>query len=104
MKNTPLTPEQQQYRKLSALSSKLYQAQTGLGKAQENMSQTNDAASMMQMGYQLHQANQSVREVANSLYADKKELEQNHPELKAEAVAYGKVRQKEQKQSQEQSF
>lgn len=104
MENTPLTPEQLQYRKLSALSSKLYQAQQGLDNAQEGMRQDNDAGAMMRMGIELNQANQVVREVANSLYADKKELEQKHPELKAQALAYGKAQQQKREQSHEQSY
>jgi hypothetical protein len=102
--NQNLTQEQLQYRKLSAISSKLYQAQTDLDKAQENMSKTNDAAAMMQLGMQLNQTNQVIKDVANNLYADKKELEQKYPELKSEAIAYGKAQQQKREQSQEQSF
>ncbi|WP_133471333.1 hypothetical protein [Paraglaciecola marina] len=98
MENTPLTPEQKQYRQLSAFSKKLYEAQQGLDEAQERMAQGNNTASMMR----LNQANQVVREVANNMYAEKKELEQAHPELKAEAIAFGKAQQ--QKREQQQSY
>lgn len=104
MENIPLTPEQQRYRQLSAMSKKLYQAQQGLDGAQESMGQGNDAAAMMRLGMQLNQANQVVREIANSMYAEKKELEQQYPELKEEALAYGKAQQQKREQSQTQSF
>ncbi|MEP0175036.1 MAG: hypothetical protein ABJH28_12490 [Paraglaciecola sp.] len=104
MQQETKSPEQQRYIQLIAQSKKLYQAQTELDDVQAGMSQANDAASMMQMGYRLHQSMQMVREVANSMYQEKMTLESKHPEFKAEAQAYGKQQQQKREQSQQQSF
>ena len=98
MEKTLIAPEKKQYIRLSSFSKKLYQAQRGLGEALESMAQGNSAASIMR----LNQANQIVREVASSMYAEKKEFEKTHPELKAEAIAFGKAQQ--QKREQQQSY
>ena len=100
MSNEQKSPEQQRYIQLCTQSKKLYQAQMDLDSLQAGMSQANNATSMMQMGYRLHQSMQTVREVANSLYQEKIALEEAHPEFKAEALAYGN-KMKEQQQLQQ---
>ncbi|TDF41297.1 hypothetical protein EYS14_00080 [Alteromonadaceae bacterium M269] len=92
-----LTPEQQQHRLTSALSRKLYQVEERLETLQGSLSQPHDASVMMQAGIQLNSAVNEIRQVASSLYQTKKTLETNHPELAAEAKAYGeKMKEKRQ--------
>jgi hypothetical protein len=95
--NQNLTPEQQQHRLVSALSRKLYQVETNLDELQGNLSQAHDASTMMQAGYRLHQAVSDIKQVASSLYQQKKSLETKHPALAVEARAYGE-KMKEQRQ------
>jgi len=87
--NQTLTPEQQQYRSTSALSRKLYDVENNLETLQTQLSQPHNTNTLMSTGFQLNQAINDIRQVANGLYAQKKELETKHPELAAEAKTYG---------------
>ncbi|TDF37169.1 hypothetical protein EYS14_13495 [Alteromonadaceae bacterium M269] len=98
------SPEQQRYIRLCAQTKKMYQAQEELENVQAGMAHGNDPASMMQLGYQLHKAHQTMREVTNSLYVEKKELEEKHPEFRAEALSFGKSQQQKREQSQQQGY
>lgn len=104
MEQKTKSPEQLRYFELCAESKKLYHIQKSLDDIQASMSQGNDAASMMQMGYRLHQAMHGIREMADSKYHQKLKLEAQRPEFKAEAQAYGKEQKQKRQQSQEQSF
>lgn len=83
------TPEQQRYIRLCAQSKRVFQAQEDLDNLQESLASANDATAMLQLGYRLHQTTQLVRDIANSLYQEKMAIEKEHPEYKAEALAYG---------------
>jgi len=88
MTNEQKSPEQQRYIRLCAQTKKMYRAESQLADAQIGMSQTNDAASMMRLGYQLHQTEQTIKKIAKDFYVEKMELEQRYPEFKVEAQAY----------------
>lgn len=102
--NSNLTEQQQHY--ISTLSNKkrLYQAHSQLQNAVTTALNSSDDPKMFKLAQDISAGCQAVQATANYLHHQQKEIEEKHPELKAQAVEFSKNRQQAQEQSQQHSI
>lgn len=93
-----MSPQQQQYLNVLSQKKSLYAVNDMINEAQDIALNNNHDPNMMQIAKKLNAAEQVNTASISRLYAQQMQIEQQHPEFKAQAVAYARSRQQGQQQ------